>query len=505
MIECKPSGPLVINVVKLYASIDGQSFSAFGRIYSGTIRPGDTVNVLGESYSPDDNEDMSTATVSSLAIPRVQQRTEISMATAGNWVLIDGIDATISKTATIVQLLNEDDIRFHVFSPLSFRQVGDEAVIKLAIEPLNPSDLPKMVEGLRRISKSYPISRTRVEESGEHIVFGTGELYLDCIMHDLRHVYSDIELKVADPVVGFRETVVNRSSIKCFGETTNKRNKLTMITEPLEKGLADDLETGLVELSKWSLSKVSNYFQNRYNWDLLAARSVWALGASSTRGPNLLVDDTLCREVDKTVLNYCKSSIIQGFQWAMREGPLCEEPVRSIKVKILDTTLAEKAIYRGGGQIIPTTRRVVHTSIVTATPRLMEPIYRLEIQCYGDIANGIHPIVTKRRGHILNNFPVPGSPLNRIHAFLPVIDSFGFETDLRLISQGQAMVHAVFDHWAIVPGDPLDKSIVLHPLEPSPTPHLAREFMIKTRRRKGLSEDIGIVKLFGKEMRTQLS
>ena len=69
-------------------------------------------------------------------------------------------------------------------------------------------------------------------------------------------------------------------------------------------------------------------------------------------------------------------------------------------------------------------------------------------------------------------------------AFLPVIESFGFETDLRYHTQGQAFCASVFDHWAIVPGDPLDKSIVLRPLEPAPIQHLAREFMVKTRRRK---------------------
>jgi U5 small nuclear ribonucleoprotein component len=65
-----------------------------------------------------------------------------------------------------------------------------------------------------------------------------------------------------------------------------------------------------------------------------------------------------------------------------------------------------------------------------------------------------------------------------------VIESFGFETDLRYHTQGQAFCQSVFDHWAIVPGDPLDKSIVLRPLEPAPIQHLAREFMVKTRRRK---------------------
>jgi len=104
----------------------------------------------------------------------------------------------------------------------SFAQAGGEATMKLAVEPLNPAELPKMVEGLRRISKSYPMSATRVEESGEHVLFGTGELYLDCVMHDLRTVYSDIEVKVADPVVGFCETIVETSTVKCFSEVSHR-------------------------------------------------------------------------------------------------------------------------------------------------------------------------------------------------------------------------------------------------------------------------------------------
>ena len=80
-----------------------------------------------------------------------------------------------------------------------------------------------MLEGLRSVNKTYPLLVTRAEESGEHIVFGTGELYLDCVMHDLRQVYADMMIKVADPVVAFRETVVETSSIKCFAETPNKK------------------------------------------------------------------------------------------------------------------------------------------------------------------------------------------------------------------------------------------------------------------------------------------
>ena len=509
MMECSSRGPLMIHVVKLYPSPDGQSFSAFGRIYSGTVKPGDKVKVLGEAYSPEDDEDMTTATVSAISIPQARRRTEITRATAGNWVLLEGVDSAIAKTATITGVgdggYDDDDEGAQIFAPLSFPQCGFESAMKLAVEPLNAAELPKMVEGLRRISKSYPMARTRVEESGEHVLFGTGELYLDCVMHDLRHVYADIEIKVSDPVVGFRETVVETSSLQCFAETPNKRNKLTFIAEPLSEGLAEKLEAGKVDILHWDNKKLGRYFQTQYDWDLLSSRSVWAFGASPTHGTNILLDDTLPSEVDKQLLNTCKSSIVQGFQWAVREGPLCEEPVRSTKVKILDAILADKPIHRGGGQIIPTARRTVHSALLTAAPRIMEPVYQLHIQCGPDIMEAIQPLITKRRGHIVQDRPIAGTPLCVVKAFMPVIDSFGFETDLRTFTQGQAMVHSVFDHWAIVPGDPIDNSIVLHPLEPSPLQHLAREFVVKTRRRKGLAEDVSISRFFDEGMKALLA
>jgi len=543
--------PWMMHVTKLYPNLSSGksggelSFDVFGRIYCGTVRSGDTVRILGEAYAPPlEEEDTSTAIVTNIKIPRGKNRwTSVPRARAGNWVLLEGVDKNIAKTATLVGMVsnkhkhkhdgsnnygmnsghgaavgNHNDNQywndpqqepFHgarIFAPLQFPHAGGEAVMKLAIEPLNPSDLPKMVEGLRRVSKSYPMVRTRVEESGEHVLFGTGELYLDCVMHDLRHVFSDIEVKVADPVVGFRETVVETSSITCFASTGNKRNRLTMFAEPLDDGLADTLERGKIN-PQWDTKKTSRFFQSKYDWDLLSARSVWAFGDSPTHGPNILLDDTLPSDDNNpssSLLSTCKNSIVQGFRWAMREGPLCEEPVRSTKIKLMNVTLAEKMVHRGGGQIIPTSRRVVHSSLLTATPRLMEPVYKLEIQCPGEIVDALSPVLNKRRGHVVQDGPIPGTPLCKVKAFLPVMDSFGFETDLRTYTQGKAMVHAVFDHWSIVPGDPLDRGIILHPLEPSPLQHLAREFLVKTRRRKGLSEDVSVVKFFDEEMRAQL-
>jgi 116 kDa U5 small nuclear ribonucleoprotein component len=273
----------------------------------------------------------------------------------------------------------------------------------------------------------------------------------------------------------------------------------------LDEGLAEQLELGRVKTTKeWTTKHFARYFETKYGWDLLSSRSIWAFGDSPTHGTNILMDDTLPSEVDKVLLSTCKNSIVQGFQWACREGPLCEEPLRSTKVKLLDVMLADKPINRGGGQIIPTVRRTVHSSVLTATPRLMEPIYKLQMQCPGSVVESLQPLLSRRRGHIVQDTAIPGTTFSRVSGFIPVLDSFGFETDLRTMTQGQAMVYSVFNHWAVVPGDPLDRSIILHPLEASPRQHLARELLVKTRRRKGLSEDVTISKFFDESMKEYL-
>ena len=88
---------------------------------------------------------------------------------------------------------------------------------------------------------------------------------MDCVMHDLRHLYGDIEIKVADPVVSFCETAVETSSLKCFAETPNKRNRLTMIAEPLEEGLARDIENEAIALH-WDKKTIQQFFSGKYDW-----------------------------------------------------------------------------------------------------------------------------------------------------------------------------------------------------------------------------------------------
>jgi U5 small nuclear ribonucleoprotein component len=451
------------------------------------------VKVLGENYSLEDEEDMAVEDVTGLKVLNARYEVGLTSVPAGNWVVIEGVDNIISKTATITTSVGNNDV--YIFRPLRFNTLS---AVKVAVEPLNPADLPKMIDGLRKIDKTYPLATKKVEESGEHVIMGTGELYMDSILYDMRKVFTDIEIKVSDPVVGFCETVIETSSLKCFAETPNKKNKFTLIAEPMEKGLAEDIESRRVRLD-WDKKRLRTWFQESYDWDVLAARNIWAFGPD-VHGPNILLNDTLPSEVDQVLLSNVQDSVVQGFQWASKEGPLCEEPIRNVKFKILHANVSDDPLLRGGNQVIPTARRVAYSAFLTATPRIMEPVYAVEIQTTADVVSAIYNVLARRRGHVTEEKPKAGSPLYTVKAFLPVIDSFGFETDLRSHTQGQAFCMSVFDHWAIVPGDPLDKTIVLKPLEPAPPSHLARDFMVKTRKRKGLSEDVSISKFFDEDL-----
>jgi len=140
------------------------------------------------------------------------------------------------------------------------------------------------------------------------------------------------------------------------------------------------------------------------------------------------------------------------------QGVLCDENMRGIRYNIYDVALHTDAIHRGGGQIIPTARRVFYASQLTAGPKLMEPVYLCEIQCPENAVGGIYGVLNRRRGHVFEESQVVGTPMFHVKAYLPVNESFGFTADLRSNTGGQAFPQCVFDHWQVMQGDPMDES-----------------------------------------------
>ena len=96
--------------------------------------------------------------------------------------------------------------------------------------------------GLKRLSKSDPMVQCMIEESGEHIIAGAGELHLEICLKDLEEDHAQIPLKKSDPVVSYRETVSEESSQMCLSKSPNKHNRLFMRCVPMPDGLAEDID-----------------------------------------------------------------------------------------------------------------------------------------------------------------------------------------------------------------------------------------------------------------------
>jgi len=345
-------------------------------------------------------------------------------------------------------------------------------VVRVAVEPKNPSDLPKLVEGLKRLSKSDPCVLTSVEESGEHIVAGAGELHLEICLKDLEEEFAQVPLKFSDPVVTYRETVLIESNQICLSKSPNKHNRIYMTAHPMTEELTKAIEDG--EINHRDDIKIrSRVLSEEHGWDQGDARKIWCFGPD-TGGPNLLVDVTKGVQY----MNEIKDSCVAAFQWATKEGVLCDENMRGIRFNIHDVTLHADAIHRGGGQVIPTCRRVIYASVLTAQPRLQEPIFLVDIQCPESAIGGIYSTLNKRRGHVISEEQRPGTPLYQVRAYLPVMESFGFTADLRSQTAGQAFPQCTFDHWQVMQGDPLVSG------------NKCFDIVKATRVRKGLSDTV---------------
>ena len=119
---------------------------------------------------------------------------------------------------------------------------------------------------------------------------------------------------------------------------------------------------------------MKNFLESKFNWDILASTNIWSFGPD-IHGTNVLINDTLVQSVDQLLVNRTKPSIIQGFRWSTREGPLCDEPMRNVKFRLMDAEISKNMLECPPGQVIPTARRAFYSSFLTANPRLMEPVY----------------------------------------------------------------------------------------------------------------------------------
>jgi len=461
--KCDPNGPLMIYISKMVPTTDKSRFFAFGRVFSGTVKTGQKVNIQGPNYTPGSKDDIFVKNIQRTILMMGGSIEPLDDCPAGNIIALGGIDQYLLKSGTITTSPTAHNMKVMKFSV--------SPVVQVAVQAKNPNDLPKLVEGLKRLSKSDPLCAISISESGEHIVAGAGELHLEICLKALETEYAQIPLKVSEPVVAYRETVTTESSLLCLSKSPNKHNRMFMKAVPLEEGFAESIEAGKIT-AKDDPKDRGRVIADTYGWDVTEARKIWCFGPETT-GANLLVDMTKGIQY----LNEIKDSCVAAFQWATKEGVLCEENVRSCRFNIYDVHLHSDSVHRGARQMIPTCRRVVYASMLSANPTFFEPVYLVEIQCPEQAMGGVYGVINRRRGVVFSEEQREGTPLYQIKAYLPVSESFGFGANLREQTGGQAFPQLMFDHWQQIQGN-------------LNTNDKIKELVMKIRQRKGLSPEI---------------
>jgi len=211
---------------------------------------------------------------------------------------------------------------------------------------------------------------------------------------------------------------------------------------------------------------------NYQGWDANSAKKIWCFGPADC-GPNVVVDCTKSTDF----MNEIKDSVVSSFQWASKEGGLCEESMRGVRFNVMDAVLHADAIHRGGGQLIPAARKAYYSSQLSAQPRLVEPMYKVEIQTVDNALGGIYNVVNKRKGMILATEQNVGT-LYTVTCHIPVLESFGLTEELRAATSGQAFPQCSFDHWRTMNSNPYEKD------------SLAHKIATEIRVRKGLKPEI---------------
>ncbi len=429
------NGPVMIAISKMIP-MRAKQIVAMGRIFSGTIRSGQRIKVLLPGYQPGRKDRNFTTNIQQVSILMGKETHNVDAVPAGNIVALYGIRGAFSGS-TVTSL---DEVE-----PFEALHFAVEPVVTISVEPKNPTELPRLVDGLKLMELVDGSLKTVInEETGEYLISGTGELHLEITIKDLQDLQK-LEVTTSKPIVVFRESVSAKSIHPVLAKSPNKHNRIWLTSEPLDKQLAVDLENKKVPPYLDDKSRAA-LLRETYNWDRVSARGLWGFGPEHD-DTNAMVDQTKGIQYLREIRDYT----LAGFRWASKEGPICGEPMYGVRFNIEDVKLHEDTIHRGVAQVMPAARKSCYGAFLNAQPILLEPIYQAQIQAPEDQMGSIYKVLTKRRGKILDTQRREGTPLVVILGELPVAESFGLVAELRSETSGSAFSQLTFLKWARMP------------------------------------------------------
>ncbi len=407
LVNCDPNGPVGFVCTKIVWDKHAGEVAA-GRLFSGTVQHGMDVYMIGSKKQ---------VRVQQVSIYNGAKREPVDKVSAGNVIGIVGLKGVFSgETVSSIPDMEPFEMIKHIFEP----------VVTKAIEAKKPSDLPKLVEVLRQVSKEDPTIKIEInEETGEHLMSGMGELHLEVIENRIK-TEKGVEVQTSEPIVVYRETV-SKPGPEVEGKSPNKHNKFYFKIEPLEDPIYQAIKEG----------KVHEGRVKKKDEDMWNVFTEAGMESKVTRKVRDIFNGNILIDMTKGIVHIGEviELIMDGFEDVMTSGPLGREPCTKIKVLLMDTKLHEDAIHRGPAQVLPAVRDSIRLSMLNAGPVVYEPVQVLQIEAPLDYMGAISKLVQNRRGQLLD-MQQEGEHIS-VKAKLPVAEMFGLTSDLRSSTEGR--------------------------------------------------------------------
>jgi elongation factor 2 len=441
MMVCDTKGPLAMMITKIIVDPHAGEI-AVGRVFSGSLTKGQELYISSASGK------FKIQTIAMMVGP---DRIQVDSIPAGNIAAVIGLKSAIAgSTVSAVADMEPFEPMTHYTDP----------VVTLAIEAKHTSDLPKLIDVLKTVSKADPSIQVNInQETGEHLISGMGELHLEVTLYRIKNDYK-IEVTTSDPIVVYRETV-ERTGGPFEGKSPNKHNKFYFKVEPLEEGVVQLIKDGV-------LPQGSKFKDKRAVIEQLQNAGIdrdTARGITAVMGENVMFDVTKgIQYLDETM-----ELLLESFKEVVERGPLANEGMTHIKASLVDAKLHEDSIHRGPAQVIPAGRNSLYGAICQARRVLMEPIQKVYINVPQDIMGSVTNEIQQRRG-VVDEMNIEGDDIV-IVARVPVSGMFGFASAIRSATGGKVLWSSENSGYQKVP------------------PEIQKEVVSKIRTRKGLKPE----------------
>ena len=440
MYSCDPNGPITMMVTDI--SFDANAGEiATGRLFSGTMRRGAEVYIIGAAQRAN--------RVQQAGIFMGPSRIQVEELPAGNIAAVTGLkDAIVGSTVTSLREM----------TPFESLKHYSEPVMTVAVEAKNMKDLPKLVEVLRQVAKEDPTLNVTInEETGEHLIAGMGELHLEIITGRIKRD-KGVEIITSPPIVVYRETPTGVAT-NVEGKSPNRHNRFYVDLEPLPENIVEMIKAGDISMNQPMLERRDALIAAGFDKD--EAKSV-----KDIYGTNMFIDMTKGIQY----LNETMELVLDGVHEALSGGPLADEKVQNMKIRLIDVKLHEDAIHRGPAQVIPASRSAIKAGLLIAGDSLLEPMQKISITVPTDQMGAATSQLQGRRGQVFD-ITSEGDTVTVVGK-APVAELFGFAGDVRSATEGRAMWSSEFAGFEIVPSG------------------MVKDVVMAIRKRKGLKEQL---------------